>query len=241
MEWSDEGLVLAVRPHGETAAVADILTRNNGRTSGFVHGGRSRRLRPVLMTGNHVDVTWRGRLAEQLGHFSLELRRSYGAEVMHDPAALALLSSIAALARLVPERDPHPNLYEVTLFVLSFIDDETVWPALYARWEMALLDELGVGLDLSECAASGVKDDLVWVSPRSGRAVSAKAGEPYKSKLLALPPFLRGTVTAGALPGPEDIRASLSLTGYFLEQRVLAPTEQAMPEGRVRLAGLLRR
>lgn len=241
MEWSDEGLVLAVRPHGETAAVAEILTRNNGRTSGFVHGGRSRRLRPVLMTGNHVDVVWRGRLAEQLGHFSLELRRSYAAEVMHSPSALALLSTLATLARLVPERDPHPNLYEITLFVLSFVDDDSVWPALYARWEMALLDELGVGLDLSSCAATGKRENLIYVSPRSGRAVSAEAGEPYKDKLLALPPFLRGTVSAGAVPDGGDVRAGLALTGYFLEQRVLTPQGEVMPETRARLVGLLGR
>lgn len=239
MEWTDEGLVLAVRPHGDTAAIVELLTRNNGRHSGFVHGARSRRLRPVLVTGNLVEAVWRGRLADQLGHFSLELRRSYGAEVMSHPAALTLLTTVASLVRLVPERDPHPNLFEITLFVLSFIDDDSIWPALYARWEMALLDELGVGLDLSSCASTGGITDLVWVSPKSGRAVSAAAGEPYRDRLLRLPGFLGGLVKGAAAPGPDDIRAGLALTGYFLEQRVLAPREQAMPEARGRLVELI--
>jgi DNA repair protein RecO (recombination protein O) len=242
MEWSDEGLVLAVRPHGDTGVIAELLTRNNGRHSGFVHGGRSRRLRPVLLTGNHVDVSWRGRLSEQLGHFSLEMRRSYAGEVIDNPGTLAVLSSITTLARLVAERDPHPNLFEITLFVLSFIDDETVWPALYARWELALLDELGVGLDLTQCAATGTNDDLIWVSPKSGRAVSAAAGEPYRDRLLTLPAFLRGGTAAGAMvPSPDDVRAALRLTGHFLEQRVLGPQGHSLPEARSRLMALVER
>src|SRR5262245_14365307 len=127
MQWSDEGLVLSVRPHGETAAVVELLTAHNGRYLGLVHGGRSRRLRPVLQLGNHVDVTWKARLADQLGQMSLELRRGYAAEAMADAAALAGLSSLVSMARLLPERDPYPSLYEVTMFVLSFLDDPSVW------------------------------------------------------------------------------------------------------------------
>ena len=241
MNWIDEAIVLAVRPHGETAAVAELLTREHGRHLGFVHGGRSRRLRPVLQTGNHVDVAWKGRLAEQLGHFGLELHRAYAAEAMvaSDPGRLAALSSIAMLARLLPERDPHPALYEITLFVLGFLDDASVWPALMVRWELALLAELGFGLDLGTCAATGSNDQLIYVSPRTGRAVSASAGEPYKDRLLALPAFL-----AGRVDGPVTPRAladGFALTGHFLEGRALAPREQAMPEVRRRLVDLLTR
>lgn len=239
MQWSDEGVILSVKPHGETAAVVEIFTRAHGRHLALVHGGRSRRLRPVLQTGNHVDVTWKARLAEHLGHVSVELRKGYAAQAMEDPLALAGLSSLCALARLLPERDPHPSLYEVTLFVLGYLDDAEVWPALMVRWELALLDELGFGLDLASCAATGGNDQLVYVSPRSGRAVSASAGEPYKERLLRLPAFVakggQGHVTA------EDIVAGLDLTGHFLETRVLNPREQTMPEARLRFRDLVAR
>lgn len=237
MQWSDEGIILSVRAHGETAAVAEILTRSHGRHLGLVHGGRSRRLRPVLQIGNHVACTWKARLSEHLGHVSLELRRGYAAAAMDDPAALAALTAISTLARNLPERDPHPNLYEVTLFVLGFLDDASVWPALYVRWELALLEELGFGLDLSECAATGSNDQLIYVSPKSGRAVSASAGEPYKDKLLRLPAFLTRTRQAGIAPG--DIAAGLALTGHFLETRLFRPHGEAMPQARSRLVSLL--
>ena len=126
MQWSDEAIILSVRPHGETAAIVELWTRNHGRHLGLVHGGRSRKLRPVLQTGNHVDATWKARLADQLGHVTIELRRGFAAETMENPAALSALTTLAALTRLLPERDPHPKLYEITLFVLSFLDDVTV-------------------------------------------------------------------------------------------------------------------
>jgi DNA repair protein RecO (recombination protein O) len=239
MQWSDEALILSVRPHGETAAVVELFTPRHGRHLGFVHGGRSRKLRPVLQIGNHVDATWKGRLADQLGHFSLELRRGHAAQSMSDALTLAGLTSMAALLRLLPERDPHPNLYELTMFVLSYLDDATVWPALYARWELALLDELGFGLDLSACAATGASEGLVYVSPKSGRAVSAVAGEPYRDRLLPLPAFLRGGATASVTPA--DVALALDLTGRFLEERALGPRDLTMPEARARLAELIRR
>lgn len=237
MNWTDEGIILSVRAHGETAAVVELLTRSHGRHLGLVHGGRSRKQRPVLQTGNHVDATWKGRLAEQLGHVTLELRTGYAAQAMDDPIALSGLTSLAALARLLPERDPHPSLYEVTLFVLGFLDDPSVWPALLVRWELALLAELGFGLDLDACAATGANDDLVYVSPKSGRAVSASAGEPYRDRLLRLPQFLlkgrRSGVTAA------DVLDGLRLTRYFLETRVLLPRAAAVPEPRERLETML--
>jgi DNA repair protein RecO (recombination protein O) len=238
MDWNDEGVILSVRPHGETGAVLELFTRGHGRHLGLVHGGRSRRLRPVLQTGNHLDVTWKARLADHLGHFGVELRKGYAAAVMEDASALAALTSMAALARLLPERDPHPNLYEVTLFVLGFLDEPQVWPALVVRWELALLEELGFGLDLASCAATGTTADLVYVSPKSGRAVSGEAGEPYKDRLLALPAFLRGRATGPVTE--EDVRAGFALTGHFLDARVLRPRDFPMPDTRARLLSYLR-
>jgi DNA repair protein RecO (recombination protein O) len=143
------------------------------------------------------------------------------------------------LTRLLPERDPHPNLYEVTLFVLGFLDERAMWPALVVRWELALLEELGFGLDLASCAATGKTTDLVYVSPKSGRAVSAEAGEPYKERLLALPAFLRARAT-GAVTD-EDLRAGFTLTGHFLDARVLRPRDMQMPDARTRLLSYLGR
>ncbi|HXE68287.1 MAG TPA: DNA repair protein RecO [Hyphomicrobiaceae bacterium] len=238
MEWSDEGMILSVRPHGETGAVLELLTRRNGRHLGLVHGGRSRKLRPILQIGNHVEASWKARLADNLGHFALELRKSYAALVLDDAAALAALASIAALARLLPERDPHPNLFEVTLFVLGYLDEREVWPALLVRWELALLEELGFGLDLTTCAATGTATDLSYVSPKSGRAVSAAAGEPYKERLLALPHFLLGRAPEGVTAA--DVAAGLALTEHFLLARVLRPRDLALPEARQRLLSYLR-
>lgn len=239
MNWTDEGIVLSVRPHGETAAIIELLTRAHGRHLGLVHGGRSRTQRPVLQIGNHVDAGWKARLSDQLGHVTLELRRGYAAAAMDDALTLAGLTSLCALARLVPEREPHPALFEITQFVLGFLDDATVWPALLVRWELALLGELGAGLDLSQCAATGSNDQLIYVSPRTGRAVSASAGEPYRDKLLALPAFL--VESRGARVTSDDIRAGFALTGHFLETRVLVPHDRPMPDARARLLALLAR
>jgi DNA repair protein RecO (recombination protein O) len=239
MDWQDEGIILSVRPHGETAAVAEVFTRHHGRHLGLVHGGRSRHQRPVLQPGNHVDMEWKARLADNLGHFSFELRRGYAVEAMDDAAALAAVASMCALAHLLPERDPHPNLYEVTLFVASFLGEPEVWPALMVRWELGLLDEFGVGLDLSSCAATGTRNDLSYVSPRSGRAVSATAGEPYRDRLLTLPPFLAGATQVATTR--EDVQAGFALTGFFIQSRILEPRNEPMPASRVRLVDLATR
>lgn len=239
MNWSDEGIILSVRPHGETAAVVELLTRTHGRHLGLVHGGRSRKARPTLQIGNHVAITWKARLPEHLGHMQLELIRGYAATAMDDAAALAGLTSLTTLAHLLAEREPHPNLYEVTLFVLAYLDDPSVWPALLVRWEMALLEELGFGLDLTECAATGGNDDLIYVSPKSGRAVSASAGEPYCDRLLALPQFLLPGRKAALAPG--DVAKGFALTGHFLETRVMQPRGEDMSEARARMIGLVHR
>ena len=243
MEWTDEAVILSVRAHGETAAVVELLTRNHGRHAGLVHGGRSRKARPVLQMGNHVTASWKARLPDQLGHMTVELQRGYAAASLDDPAGLTALTSLCALSRLLPERDPHPNLYEITLFVLSYLDDATVWPALYVRWEVALLQELGFGLDLGACAATGTAEDLAYVSPKSGRAVSREPGLPYRDRLLELPAFLTKSRPSGAnaIVTPGDIAAGMVLTDHFLLTRVLGPREQAMPDARTRLAQLLTR
>lgn len=239
MEWSDEAIILSVKPHGETAAVVELFTRSHGRHSGLVHGGRSRKARPTLQMGNHVDAAWKARLAEHLGHMSVELRRGYAAFAMDDGSALAGLTSMCALARLLPERDPHPGLYEISLFVLGFLDDPTVWPALMVRWELALLQELGFGLDLQSCAATGANDQLIYVSPKSGRAVSASAGEPYKDRMLRLPQFLTSARDRSATA--DDVAAGFQLTGYFLEQRILAPKGDTLPASRGRILSAIAR
>lgn len=233
MQWRDEGIIIGVRSHGETAAVVDVLTRENGRHGGLVHGGRSRRLRPTLQIGNHVDLTWKGRLAEHLGHYSIELRRGFAAIAMQDAAALSALSTISTLTRLLAEREPHPNLYEITLFVLGFLDDDSVWPALMVRWETALLDELGFGLDLETCGATGVRDDLIYVSPRTGRAVSREGAGEFADRLLSLPGFMRP-----GQPGPvepADVLNGFAVTGHFLETRVLQPQNMTLPDARARM------
>jgi DNA repair protein RecO (recombination protein O) len=242
MEWSDEGIILGVKPHGETAAIVEVFTRSHGRHAGLVHGGRSRKLRPILQTGNEIDVAWKARLQDQLGHFAVDLRRAHGVGVLDRPTALLAVTSMTTLARLLPERDPHPSLYEVTLFVLGFLDDETTWPALVVRWELALLEELGFGLDLGRCAATGANDRLIYVSPRTGRAVSESAGEPYRDKLLALPAFLAPRA-AGARVDVDAaaLRDGFVLTGHFLTERVLGPRGLTLPEARARLASALTR
>jgi len=233
MQFEDEGIVVSVRPHGETAAIAEVFTRAHGRHLGFVHGGRSRKLRPVLQIGNHVDVTWRARLAENMGHFAVELRRGYAAESFENPIALNGLSSMAELSRLLPERDAHANLFEVMLFVLNFLDDQEAWPSLYVRFELALLEELGVGLDLARCAATGQSDDLVYVSPKSGRAVSRAAGAPYADRLFAIPPFLRRGDNRKT--DPCDIADAMDMTGHFFSRRVFAELGGDLPDVRKRL------
>jgi len=237
MHWTDEAIILSARPHAETSAVAELFTRNHGRHLGLVQGGRSRRLRPVLQPGNVVEATWKARLSEHLGQLTLEPVKSHAATALDRPLALAGLSSLTAMLHLLAERDPHPSLYEVTLFVLAYLDEDAIWPAVYARWELALLDELGFGLDLSKCAQTGATEGLIYVSPRSGRAVSAVAGEPYRDRLLKLPGFLRGSGASALAPG--DLADALALSEHFLLTRVAQPRDQALPEARERLVRAL--
>lgn len=238
MDWSDEGIFLSAKPLGEANAVAELFTLGHGRHLGLVRGGRSRRIRPLLQPGNLLRVTWRARLSEHLGGFNVELLEANAARIFDDPAALEAVGALAGLTRLLPERDPHPELYAATLDILHAFEDGTVWPTLFVRWELQLLGELGFGLDLSECAATGTDADLIYVSPRSGRAVSRDAGRPYCNRLLKLPAFLLDE----AAPASEaDILAGLALTGHFLERDVLEPHGLVLPQARERLIGLLAR
>lgn len=233
MEWTDEGVVLGVKPHGETNVVVELFTQEHGRHLGLLHGGRSRKKSPLIQCGNHVSLTWRARLSEQLGYLTLELKNCYSVHAMEDPPALAALSSLCSLLRLLPERDPHPILYDVTLLFLGYLEDRSVWPAIYIRWEVILLQELGFGLDLSQCASTGAREDLIYVSPKSGRAVSQSAGAPYHDRLLPLPSFLSQERTDRLTS--EDLSHGLALTGHFLETRILSARGISLPESRSRI------
>ncbi len=228
MEWIDEGVVVAVRKHGETSAIVELLTAQHGRCAGLVRGGRGRRLRPVLQPGNRVQATWRARLEDHLGNYVLEPLALHAGMIFENQFRLAGLATLTALAQMLPEREPHPRLYEASCIILDAFESDDVWPSLLVRWEMGLLDELGFGLDLSKCAATGLADDLIYVSPKSGKAVSRVAGAPYAEKLFALPSFLGG----GAALSHDDVISGLRLTGYFLERHVLGPRQIAMPPQR---------
>jgi len=242
MDWTDQGIVLAARKHGESALIVQLLTRAHGRHAGLVRGGAGRRLRGIYQPGNAVTARWRGRLAEHLGSFVCEPGTSHAAALLDDPPRLAALSAACAVAEAaLPEREPHVAVYEGFLALLDALDradrDEAadksaaLWGEVYVRWELGLLSELGYGLDLTSCAATGRNDELAYVSPRTGRAVSLSAGEPFRDRLLALPPFL-----AGRGPGaPAEIRDGLLLSGHFLERHVFAPLDRSSPPARARL------
>ena len=231
MEWQQTGVVLGVKRHGETSAIADVFTRAQGRWKGLVRGGRSRTMRPVLQPGNLVQATWRARLEDHLGNFTIEPVSFRAAGLIDDPFKLAGLTCLTELAQLLAEREPHERVYDALSIVLDQLDDDDVWPALLVRWELGLLDNLGYGLDLTKCAATGVNDNLVYVSPKSARAVSASAGEPYRDKLLALPGFLTGN--SAAAPSARDVLDGFRLTGYFLTRHIFEARGITAPESRM--------
>jgi len=242
MEWADEGIVMSVRPYGETAAIVEALTHLHGRHLGLVHGGASRKSRAILQPGNSLHLTWRARLNEQLGTFHLEpLCARAGALLERRDALIGLNAFVAMASAVLPEREPHVGVYGAAEVLLDAIagQDFTHWAPLYVRWEAGLLDELGFGLDLTRCAATGVTEDLIYVSPRSGRAVSREAGQPYADRLLNLPPFLLGSQNAE--PSAGDILAGLKLTAYFLLDRALQPHGKDSPQARLRLTELAQR
>ena len=240
MQWSDDGLVLGARRHGESGVILELLTRQHGRHLGLVHGGGSRKLRPVLQAGNSVRAVWRARLDEQLGSFAVEASEERSGRLIESALALAGLAAAAALLRLLPERDPHPALFEAAEELVDQLSIRPIAPALFVRFELIVLSEFGFGLDLATCAATGASDNLLYVSPRTGRAVSGSAGEPYKDRLLPLPPFLRAGWN-GPVPSPEEIEAGFALTELFLRGHVFGPRGLPLPEERARFVALSRR
>ena len=239
MKWADDGIFLAGRPHGETSAIANIFTRDNGRTLGLVKGGRSRRLRPLLQTGNCLRVEWRARLEEQLGVYTVELAGAHAARVLDDQLALAGLSTLAALLQILPERDPHPMLFDAAMACLVLAGAKS-FAAAMIRFELRFLEELGFGLDLSKCAATGSNDDLIYVSPRSGQAVSRDAGAPYRDKLLPLPGFLKSELGTDEPPAGE-LAEGFAMTGYFLSAHVFSEDGRPMPRAREDFERVLKR
>jgi len=238
MEFEEDAFVLSARPHGETGAIVEILTATRGRWAAHVAGGASRRIKPILQAGGRVLVRYRARTSEQLGSATLEAGGPGPAELFDDAAALAGLSSAAAVtAAALPEREPHPGAFLAFEALAEALRRADIWPAVYVRFEAGLLEELGFGLDLSRCAATGSSEDLIYVSPRTGRAVSRAAGEPYRDRMLALPPFLLSS-QAGLLEG--DVGRGLDLTGHFLEQFVFAPLNRPLPPARLWLTDRLR-
>ena len=236
MNWNSEGYVLSVRKHGETSAIIDVLTPDYGRHLGLVRGGISRKIRPILQPGNKINVEWSARLSEHLGSFTVEPLVSKAAQIMEDRLSLSALNSLCAMAReCLPEREAHHDVYQAFGVVLNNIGIHEIWPALYIKWESGLLSAMGYGLDLKSCAATGSKDNLTHVSPRSGRAVSAEAAKPYADKLFLLPEFL----ISNSSFSPNDLQAGLELTGFFLETRLQWGVNRTLPDERRRMIQLL--
>lgn len=231
MDWRDEAIIIGVRRHGESAAIVETMTAEHGRHLGLVRGGRSGKLAALLQPGNSVAATWRARLDEHLGNFTLEATAFRAARLIDSAASLYGLTHLSHLLRLLPERDPHPALYAAACVVLDHLDAPLLAAPLIIRFELELLAELGFGLDLSACAVTGATQELVFVSPKSGRAVSARAGAPYADKLLALPAFLGGGFSGDDVSA-GDIRAGFALTGYFLTRHVHEPRGLALPDER---------
>jgi DNA repair protein RecO (recombination protein O) len=231
MEWTDEGIVLGVRRHGESSAIVELLTRSHGRHLGLVRGGAGSRMRPLLQPGNSVTAVWRARLDEHLGYYQIEGTRLRAATVLSSSHAVYGVTHLASLARLLPERDPHEDIYEMLDRTLDDFDDIGEAAAHLIRFELAMLAELGFGLDLETCAATGATTELIYVSPKSGGAVSRTAGDPWRDRLLRLPAFLR---SEGGTNGwsDQDLRDGFQLTGLFLLRHVLEPRGQGHSDAR---------
>ena len=238
MDWRDEGIVLSARAHGESGLIASLLTRDHGRHAGFVNGGVSRRARPIWQPGNLVAIGWRARLSEQLGNYTAELREAHAARALEDATELAgLAAACAVIDAALPEREPHPAMFDGCLAFLSALG-HLGWPTIYVRLELGLLQELGFGLDLTACALTGATTDLAYVSPKTGRAVSRAAAAPYKEKLVALPAFLS---TGGLASDAAELRQGLELTAFFLERHVFWPHNKPLPAARARFMETLQR
>jgi len=243
MQWQDTGFVLGTRRHGETALIVELLTSERGRHAGLVRGGQSPRRRALLQPGNEIAVTWRGRLAEHLGTFECELIEPHAARFLDDPDRLAALNAaVGLLLAALPEREPHPDCHASFAALVRAIESTTLsitdWAPAYVVWECDLLAAVGFGLDLTRCAVSGTNQDLAYVSPRTGHAVSRETGAPYKDRLLPLPRFLWRPDTQTS---PADLVAGLTLTRHFLLRHLLEPRGVRLPEARERLVERMRR
>jgi len=232
MEWVDEGIVLGVRRYGESGAIVELMTRSHGRHLGLVRGGAGSRMRPLLQPGNTVSAVWRARLDEHLGTYALEGVRMRAATMLASSHAVYGVTHLASLVRLLPERDPHEDIYELMDLVLNDFEDPDEAALHMVRFELTLLSELGFGLDLSSCAASGATEELTYVSPKSGGAVSREAGEPWRDRLLPLTAFLRDTDQPKGDWSEQDIRDGFRLTGTFLLRNVLEPRGQRHSDAR---------
>ena len=230
MQWEDEAILLSARRHGEGALVLQVFTPYHGRHGGLVRGGASRKNRPTYQPGNRLAVIWRARLADQLGSFTAELVDANAALVLDQPPRLAaLMSACALIERALPDRDPHPDLYKLLCHLIDTLTTSGVWAQDYVRFELALLADLGFGLDLSSDADSGSSVDLVYVSPRTGRAVTRETAKGYEDKVLPLPGFLLDENKPAEV---NEIRAGLRLAGYFLERHLFAALDRPVPEAR---------
>jgi DNA repair protein RecO (recombination protein O) len=241
MEWRDEGLILGTRRHGESSVIVEAMTRAHGRYLGLVRGGRGKRMQPLLQTGTQAQFVWRARLDEHLGTFTVEPLKLCTGALMASAEALHAVCLAAALLRLAAEREPQTELYEAAAGIAAGLGSPGTLPPALVRFETEVLARLGFGLDLARCAATGVSEDLVYVSPRSGRAVSQAAGEPYKAKLLPLPGFLRAGESGGN-PPPGEVMDGFKLTGFFLMRHLFGPRGLPLPEARdAYLAALAKR
>jgi DNA repair protein RecO (recombination protein O) len=238
MEWTDDGIVLGIKRHGEANAILELMTREHGRHLGLVRGGAGSRMRPVLQPGNLVRAAWRARLDEHLGTYVIEGLNLRAASFLGASHAVYAVTHVAGLARLLPERDPHETVFDTLDAMLDHFDDPALAAALVVRYELQLLTELGFGLDLQTCAATGTTSDLAYVSPKSGRAVSREGGEAWRDKLLRLPDFL-ATAELETRPSADALVDGFALTGFFLARYVLEPRGLGLPDARSHLVAAI--
>lgn len=233
MDWQDEGLILGVRKHGETSAIVEAMTAKHGRHLGLVRGGRSSRMRPILQPGNSATFQWRARLEEQLGTYSVEAGELRAATLMTSQLGIYGIQTLASHLRLLPERDPHIGLYKAAQVLMENFEHAEIAASLMVRFELVLLEELGFGIDFETCASTGQTDDLAYISPKSGRAVSREAGKPWADKMLALPAFLNKHEDGwGIVPQVEQIDQGFKLSSFFLDRHIYAPRAMKHPDER---------
>ncbi|AXI45067.1 DNA repair protein RecO [Sulfitobacter sp. SK012] len=232
MEWRDQGILLNTRCHAETSVIIEVFTPSQGKHAGIVRGGTSRKIAPILQPGAQLDVMWRARLEDHIGAFTVEPVRSRAAIVMSDRLALAGLNAVTGmLSFCLPEREPHLALYQRSEALLDLLGENELWPLAYLRWEVSLLEGMGHGLDLSACAVTGAQEELIYVSPKSGRAVSAEGAGEWADRMLPLPDVLRGQGDAS----DAEIAVAFRTTGYFLETHLAQGLgSRPLPQARAR-------